>query len=198
LGGTGTGTLSRIDQAILLRLVHMASGGLAADLVRLLLAVARHGAVWIVLAALVFILGGRRGRRLAITTGAALGMAAVLAELILMGLVERAGPSTVLGSAVHVTVPNPAPFSFPCAVAALSFAAAPLLARLGSAWAVSCWLLATGIALAAVAAGQCFPSDAIGGLLTGVLCARITVWALGEPMRRRGRMRPPARRPAGG
>jgi hypothetical protein len=190
--------LAHVDQALLLRLVHLASGRLAGDLVRLLLAIGRHGAVWIVLLALVFTLGGRRGRRLAVTTAASLGLAAVLAELVLMGLVERAGPSSVLGSAVHVTVPNPAPFSFPCAVAALAFAAAPLLARLGSAWAGATWPLACAIALAAVAAGQCFPSDALAGLLTGLACARIAVWALGEPLRRRGRIRPPARRTAGG
>ncbi len=198
LGGTGTSALAHVDQAVLLRLVHLAAGGLAGGAVRLLLTVGRHGAVWIVLVILVFVLGGRRGRRLAVTTAAALGVAAVLAELVLMGLVERAGPSAVLGSAVHVLVPNPAPFSFPCAVAALAFAAVPLLSRLGPPWAITCWLLALGIALAAVSAGQCFPSDALAGALTGLGSARVAVWALGEPLRRRGRVSPPVRRPAGG
>src|SRR5579875_3180450 len=194
----GTGALAHADQSLLLGFVHIGAGHLAGAAVRLLLDLGRHGLIWIVLLALTFLLGGRRGRRLAVTGAAALGLAAVLAELVLLGLVERAGPSAVLGSAVHVTVPNPAPFSFPCAVAALAFATAPLLARLGSAWAAATWLLACAIAIAAVAAGQCFPSDALAGLLTGILCARVAVWALGEPLRRRGRVRPPARRPADG
>jgi undecaprenyl-diphosphatase len=157
----------------------------------------RHGLLWLVLFGLIFALGGRRGRRLAVTGAVALGVAAVLAELVLSGLFERAGPAAVLGSALRVTVPNPAPFSFPSAPAALGFAAAPLLARLGPAWAALCWPCAAAVAAAAVAAGQCFPSDALGGLLVGLVAARLTVWALGEPLRRRGRpFRSAQRRPA--
>jgi undecaprenyl-diphosphatase len=181
--------LARADQGLLLAFVRLAGGHLGGGVVRLLLDLGRHGLIWAILLALVFILGGRRGRRLAVTGAAALGIAAVLAELVLMGLVERAGPATVLGSALHVTVPNPAPFSFPSAVAALAFAGAAMLARLGSTWAVGTWLLALLIAGASVAAGQCFPSDALTGLIVGLLSARLAIWALGEPLRRRGRAR---------
>ena len=189
--------LGRVDQSLLLALNHMAAGRAGGALAHLLLALGRHGAVWIALLILIFMLGGRRGRRLVVTTGAALGIAAVLAELVLLGLVERAGPSAVMGSAVHVIVPNPAPFSFPSAVAALAFAAAPMLSRLGPAWGVFDWALALAIAGASVAAGQCFPTDALGGLVVGVASARLAVWALGEPLKRRGRQaRNGARRPA--
>jgi membrane-associated phospholipid phosphatase len=193
--------LARVDRGLLLALNHHAAHGLAARGVALAAALGGRGAVWLCLYALIFLLGGRRGRRLAVTGLCALGAADLMAQFLLKGLAERAPPLADLGPALHPLGAVPAGFSFPSAQAAMAFAAAPLLARQGPAWAAVAWLLALLVAAARVAAGLRYPSDVLGGLVVGLLAARLTVWALGEPLRRRvpravrGAARPPARPP---
>lgn len=180
-------TLGQIDRSLLLALNHAAAGHQVGALLRDALALGAHGALWLVLLTLVFLFGGRQGRRLAVTGLLALGLAAVLAELVLRGLVQRIAPAAALGSVLHVVGTSSVQYSFPSAVGALAFAAATLLARLGPGWAVISWLLAIVLAAAPVAAGHCFPSDALGAWVTGALSARLAIWALGEPLARRPR-----------
>lgn len=157
------------------------------------------GALWWAIFLLAFVAGGRRGRRIAVTGAVAVLLAHITAVWGLEGLVQRADPSAVLSRGVF-TLPAFQPrFSFPASEAAQAFAAVPFLRRSGGAGSALAWLLAAGTAWAEVYAGASFPTDAVAGLLVGLLCARGALWLLGNPFRRPvGQVIPIPRRPRPG
>jgi membrane-associated phospholipid phosphatase len=139
-------------------------------LASLLLTVSAGDACWWVLFGLYFLVGRRRGRRVAVTGALAL-LLAHGAAWGLRGLVQRAAPGEVYGAAVFV-LPRFAPaFAF--------------LARGGDAPATFLRVVAALLCAAGVYAGVHFPSDAAAGALLGALAARAAVWLLGDPFRRR-------------
>lgn len=142
------------------------------------------GALWWAIFLLAFVAGGRRGRRIAVTGAVAVLLAHVTAVWGLEGLVQRADPSAVLPRGVFTLTAFQPRFSFPASEAAQAFAAVPYLRRSGAAGSALAWLLAGGMAWAEVYAGASFPTDALAGLLVGLLCASAALWLLGNPFRR--------------
>lgn len=149
------------------------------------------GAVWFGLLLLVFVFGGRGGRRLAVTGAVAIVAAALITDEVLKGLVQRPRPfdATQLGDLVRIVGSRPGGFSFPSGHAATSFAAAALLSRLGGGWAWTVWLLASLIGLSRIYVGAHFPLDVVGGAAVGLFSAWLAVRLLGDPLARRRRRR---------
>jgi undecaprenyl-diphosphatase len=190
-------TLAHADAALLLLVNHALANRAFDHLMPFLSRIGTGGAVWIALAAVAFALGGRRGRRLAVTAVFALLVAAVASDLVLKGLVQRPRPfdATQLGAAVRLLGPPPSSFSFPSGHTSASFAVAPVLARAGRPSAVLAWLLAAGIAFSRIYVGAHFPGDVLGGVVVGLASARLAIWALGEAPPRSPRPRFVRRRP---
>lgn len=150
----------------------------------LLLAISRGDVCWWALFALVFLVGGRRGRRVALTGALAL-LLAHAGAWGLRGLVQRAAPIEQYGTAAFVQ-PGVAPtFSFPWAAAAGAFAALPFLTRGGGVPAGAVWVLAVLLAAVGVYTGAAFPTDVLAGAAVGLASAGTAVWLLGDPFRRR-------------
>lgn len=179
--------LTALDRAVFLAINH--------DLVRyhldkpmqLLGRIGTGGAVWFGLFLLIFILGGRRGRRLAITGAVAVILALLISDGILKGLVERPRPfdPTQLGHLARVVGARPTGFSFPSGDAAAAFAAASILGRRGGTWAWLAWILAVLIAFSRVYVGAHFPLDVLGGVVVGLFAAWLAMRILGDPAARR-------------
>ena len=160
----------------------------------LVLRLARAGVCWLVLFGLLFVIGGRRGRRIALTGALAVLLAHVVAVWGLQGLVQRAGPGASLAGVHPVPLRQP-PFSFPAERTAQAFAAAPFLTRGSGAGPTVGWLLVLAVAWADAFSGFYFPTDVMGGALAGLGGAALSVWLLGDPFRRpKGHLIPLSRR----
>ena len=179
-------------------------GALPRGLASLLLRIGTGGALWLILFALLFLGGGRRGRRVALTGALAVLLAHAAAVWGLQGLFQRAGPSATYPG-VTLLARWSGPFSFPAGRVAQAFAAAPLLTRGSGAGPVVVWSLVIGVAYASIYIGASFPTDAAAGAAVGLACAGGAVWLLGDPFRRRAglllplprRQRHPAARTGG-
>lgn len=160
----------------------------------LLLGLGRAGACWLVIFALVFLVGGRRGRRLALTGTLAVLLAHAGAVWGLQGLVQRALPSATVAG-VHLVPLRQPPFSFPAERTAQAFAAAPLLTRGSGAGPTVGWILVLAVAWADSFSGFYFPTDVLVGAFVGLASFALAMWLLGDPFRRpKGRLVPLSRR----
>jgi len=186
------------DHRLFLLLNGHPAAALARALAGLLLRVGTGGACWLALFLFVFLIGGRRGRRIALTGALAVLLAHAVAAWGLEGLVQRADPRLVLPPGVFTLAPFQPPFSFPATRVAAAFAALPFLNRGGTTATALVWAVAVGLAWAEVYGGAAFPTDALAGLLIGLACARLATWLLGDPFRRRpGPLIPLSRRGRG-
>lgn len=175
--------LASQDRVLFFALNGHPGGALPRALAVALLTGSRGGLCWWVAAALLSLTGGRRGRRVAVTAATALALAA-LAASGLRGLVERAVPAVQYGDVYTLAAFVP-PFSFPAARVAEAFAAVPFFGRGRGARATLVWAVAALVADAGIYAGAHLPSDALGGAAIGLLAARVAIWLLGNPFRRR-------------
>ncbi len=183
-GGQGrVGPIAALERGLFMALNGHPAGAPVRAAVRFFLHISAHGVCWLVLFGIVFLFGGRRGRRVALTGVLAVLSAQFLAAVILRGLVQRADPS-VQYTSVLLMQSFAVPFSFPASRAAASFAALPFLGK-GSRFATLVFrIFAVLIAYAGVYSGTHFPSDELGGALVGLFAAGAMVWILGNPYHR--------------
>lgn len=160
-------------------------GGLPRALADFALLLSGHGVCWLVLFLLLFLAGGRRGRRVALTGVLAVLLAHAVAAWGLEGLFQRPDPATALSPLATLPAFQQR-FSFPAVRLAESFAALPFLTRGGPAATGLLWALTGGVAWAELYAGAAYPTDLLTGAVVGLACAGLAVWLLGNPFRRRG------------
>lgn len=131
---------------------------------------ATGGAVWIVLAVLLALY--RPTRQLGCTVGLALLLMHLSCNELLKPLIMRDRPCWIDPS-VPLLVPRPSDYSFPSGHTAASFAAAGvlLLERVRFAW--PALLLAVGIAFSRLYVFVHFPTDVLGGVVLGAVCAAV-------------------------
>lgn len=161
------------------------AGTLAHGVALAVLWLSTGGACWLTLFGLGFLLGGRRGRRLAVTGIVALLLAHAVSVWGLEGLAQRATPAhTYAGVRLLAGVSLPR-FSLPSTRVAEAFAAWPLLRRGGGVLRVPLGAFTAAVAWSAVYSGAHFPSDVVAGAVIGLLSAAAGIWLLGDPFARR-------------
>ena len=136
--------------------------------VRQLSGAADHSKLWLAIAAVVAVGGGRRGRRAALEGLVAIAATSATVNLGVKPIArrrrpERAGP--VLFRDRHVAMPRSA--SFPSGHAASAFAFAYAVGRHLPALAVPIRLLAAAVAYSRVHTGVHYPGDVVIGSVTG-------------------------------
>lgn len=169
------------------------AGALPRALAAALLWIAAGGACWLAVFLLLFLGGGRRGRRIALTGALAVLLAHAAAVWGLQGLLQRAGPADTYSN-VALLAGAGGPFSFPAGRVAQAFAAVPFLARGSGAGPTLTWTLLAALAYSSVYVGASFPTDVAGGAAVGLVCAGCALWLLGNPFRRRAGQLLPLRR----
>lgn len=125
------------------------------------------GIVWIVLALILLCI--RKTRPLGVCMALALIFDLLLCNLCLKPLVDRPRPFALREITLLIAPPSEA--SFPSGHTAASFAAAGVLAMRKSKLAIPALILASIIAFSRLYLYVHFPTDVLGGILVGMICA---------------------------
>jgi membrane-associated phospholipid phosphatase len=139
---------------------------------------ANHAKLYAAIAALLFALGGKRGRRAAVTGMAAVGVNSFVVNVPMKFLGHRPRPQRgVVRTAEERHVRMPTSTSFPSGHSASGFAfaagAAEALPQLG----IPLRALAAAVAYSRVHSGVHYPGDVVAGSLVGMAVGESTVLA---------------------
>jgi membrane-associated phospholipid phosphatase len=159
--------LGAVDQAVYEAVATTSTPELDAP-VRRLSNAANYSRLWLGIAAVIALLGGRRGRRAALEGVLAIGVTSATVNLGMKPFVERQRPDRA-GHATFAArdVPMPESDSFPSGHAASAFAFAYAVGRHLPGLAVPIRLLAGGVAYSRVHTGVHYPGDVIIGSIVG-------------------------------
>jgi membrane-associated phospholipid phosphatase len=163
----GLRELGAVDRAVYEAVARTPTANLDGP-VRRLSGAADKSRLWLVIAAMVALAGGRQGRRAALEGVVAIGVTSATVNLGVKPIArrrrpERAQPALFEGR--HVPMPRSA--SFPSGHAASAFAFAYAVGRHVPALAVPIRLLATAVAYSRVHTGVHYPGDVVIGSVTG-------------------------------
>ena len=155
---------------------------------RQLSGLANNSKLWLGVAAALFVLGGRTGRRAALTGAAAVGINSALVNLPMKFASGRARPDReTAGVPEQRWVPMPTSSSFPSGHSASGFAFAGAVAGSMPGLAVPLRGLAAVVAYSRVHTGVHYPGDVVVGSLIGATIGEATSLAGRALLRRRTR-----------
>jgi membrane-associated phospholipid phosphatase len=154
---------------------------------RRLSALADHSKVWIGLAGALALLGGRRGRRAAVTGLVAVGLNSAVVNLPMKFAGRRARPDREgAGVPADRWRPMPTSTSFPSGHSASAFAFAGATSAVIPTLTIPLRALATAVAYSRVHTGVHYPGDVLVGTLVGATIGEVTARA-GRAIERRRR-----------
>jgi membrane-associated phospholipid phosphatase len=163
----GLRELGALDRAVYEAVARTPTATLDAP-VRRLSGAADNSRLWLAIAAVVAVTGGRRGRRAALEGVVAIGVTSTTVNLGVKPIARRRRPDRsqpALFEDRHVPMPRSA--SFPSGHAAAAFAFAYAVGRHLPVLAVPIRLLATAVAYSRVHTGVHYPGDVVIGSVTG-------------------------------
>jgi undecaprenyl-diphosphatase len=135
---------------------------------RRLSGLANNSALWLAIAAGIFVVGGKRGRRAALTGVAAIGVNSAIVNLPMKFAGQRARPDREDAGVPEARwVEMPTSTSFPSGHSASAFAFAGAVAGELPVLAVPLRALATAVAYSRVHTGVHYPGDVVVGSLVG-------------------------------
>jgi membrane-associated phospholipid phosphatase len=155
---------------------------------RRLSGLANHSKLWLGVAGALFALGGRTGRRAAVTGLVAVGVNSAVVNLPMKFASGRARPDReAAGLPEERHVPMPTSTSFPSGHSASGFAFAGAVAGSMPGIAVPLRGLAAAVAYSRVHTGVHYPGDVVVGSLIGATIGEATALAARALLRRRAR-----------
>jgi undecaprenyl-diphosphatase len=178
--------LSEVDRAIYRAIAATPTPTLDEPL-RRLSDLANHSKLWLGAAGVLFVLGGRTGRRAAVTGLVAVGVNSALVNVPMKFASGRARPDReTAGVPAERWVPMPTSSSFPSGHSASAFAFAEGVAGSMPVLAVPLRGLAAIVAYSRVHTGVHYPGDVVIGSLVGATIGGATAF-VSRGMRRRAR-----------
>jgi membrane-associated phospholipid phosphatase len=186
----GLRELGAVDRAVYEAVARTPTGALDGP-VRRLSGAADKSRLWLAIAAVIAVAGGRRGRQAALEGVVAIAVTSATVNLGVKPIARRGRPDRAhpaLFEGRHVPMPRSA--SFPSGHSASAFAFAYAVGRHLPALAVPIRLLAAAVAYSRVHTGVHYPGDVVIGSVTGAGTAAM-VAAVAD---RVGRSRPPSGR----
>lgn len=130
------------------------------------------GAIWILLA--LFLLSKEKYREVGVVLLLTLAVNAILGEVIIKNLVERARPFTYFPE-LALLINQPSSYSFPSGHTAASFAAAGILSNFIPKYTVSVYFLAGLIAFSRIYLFVHFPTDILFGIILGTIVSNYMI-----------------------
>jgi membrane-associated phospholipid phosphatase len=172
--------LGAVDQAVYTAVADTPTAVLD-EPVRRLSNAANRSHLWLGIAAVIAVLGGRRGRRAALEGVVAIGVTSATVNLGLKPLAHRQRPDRLEADVPTArNVPMPKSSSFPSGHAASAFAFTYAVGQQLPGLAVPLGLLAGGVAYSRVHTGVHYPGDVIVGSILGAGTATMVVAAGGR------------------
>jgi membrane-associated phospholipid phosphatase len=163
----GLHELGAVDRAVYAAVARTPTGTLD-EPVRRLSAAADKSKLWLGIAAVVAVVGGKRGRRAALEGVMAVGVSSATINLGVKQVARRRRPDRVQPALFEDRhVPMPGSTSFPSGHAASAFAFAYAVGRHVPALAVPIRLLAAAVAYSRVHTGVHYPGDVVIGSVAG-------------------------------
>jgi membrane-associated phospholipid phosphatase len=179
--------LSDVDRAIYRAIASTPTPRLDEPL-RRLSRLANHSKLWLGAAGALFLVGGRAGRRAAVTGLVAVGVNSAVVNLPLKFATERSRPDReTAGVPEERWVPMPTSTSFPSGHSASGFAFAGAVAGSMPGLAIPLRGLAAAVAYSRVHTGVHYPGDVVVGSLIGATIGEATSLAARALIRRRTR-----------
>lgn len=139
----------------------------------LISAIADHGVIWFLIAALLLI--KKDYRKYSFMIIISMGVAFVIGELILKPLVGRARPCHI-NEWIPLLIQAPDSFSFPSGHTASSFTAATILYLCNRKWGIIAFVLAGMIAFSRMYLYVHYPTDILAGIVLGIFSALLVYW----------------------
>jgi undecaprenyl-diphosphatase len=125
-----------------------------------------------------FIFFGKRTRRIGLACAAAMILNLIATNIALKNIIQRIRPYEVINS-LNILIEAQHDFSFPSGHTACSFAAAWALWKTAPrSYSVPALILAALISFSRLYVGVHFPTDILGGLIVGILCAEVAFRAV--------------------
>ena len=177
--------LKRVDDAVYRAVERTRTPVIDAPL-RRLSAFANHSKLWLAIAAPLFVFGGRKGRRAAVSGVVAIGVNSFVVNVPLKAIAHRARPvrDTENGAAArHVSMPTSR--SFPSGHSASAFAFATAVASFVPEFGLPLRGLATVVAYSRVHIGVHYPGDVVVGSLVGIAIGESTALTTRSFLRKR-------------
>jgi membrane-associated phospholipid phosphatase len=163
--------LSAVDKSVYAAVAQTPTAALDGPVRRLSMA-ANHSRLWLVVAAVIALLGGRRGRRAAVEGVVSIGVTSATVNLGMKSLHRRERPARVESEHSRGRhVPMPQSTSFPSGHSASAFAFAYAIGRHVPGLALPIRLLAAAVAYSRVHTGVHYPGDVVIGSITGAATA---------------------------
>jgi len=131
------------------------------------------GLIWIITALVLLCI--KKYRKDGLVMGLALVFGLILGNLILKNVIQRPRPCWVDPS-VLLLIANPTDYSFPSGHTQAAVAAAVVLWHADRQWGIAAAILAVGIAFSRMYLYVHYPTDILGGIVSGALCAGAALW----------------------
>jgi undecaprenyl-diphosphatase len=160
--------LNSIDYNLLMQIHSVTQNSFLDSVMPYVSAMGDMGAIWILFS--LILLANKKYRMVGIMCLAALLLTTTIGEGILKNLLQRPRPF-VLYPSIQPIIPKPPSFSFPSGHTASSFAAAWVLSRNLKKAGLTAFTLAAAIAFSRLYLMVHYPSDILGGILLGTVCA---------------------------
>lgn len=165
--------LKDIDIGILNWIQHVIHNSLLDKIMPIVTALGNGGTVWIVLSLILVM--SRKYRHVGLLTLCALLLATLLGDGLLKHWLQRARPFEGLPE-IQLLIPRPSTYSFPSGHTASSFAAAIVIGRVFKKYRAYLLGLAALIAFSRMYLYVHYPTDILGGILLGFVCAKAVLW----------------------
>jgi membrane-associated phospholipid phosphatase len=180
--------LASLDRAVYAAIASTPTPTLDVPLRRLSNA-ANRSVLWLVIAGVLALFGGRRGRRAAVEGVASIGVSSLVVNVLLKSLRERVRPDRETAGIAERHVRMPSSSSFPSGHSASAFAFATAVGREVPLLALPLRTLAAAVAYSRVHTGVHYPGDVLAGSLVGASTGLVVSGTLDRALDRRRRSR---------
>ena len=143
-----------------------------------------RGLVWIIIS--LWLMAYRKYRKIGIMTLSAVLLSVLFGDVILKNIIQRERPF-VYNDTIKLLIPPPSSYSFPSGPTATSFAAAGILVEVFRKYKSLIFTFAALIAFSRLYLYVHYPTDILGGIILGLICANMVYKFAGKNIKRKFR-----------
>ncbi|WP_040212991.1 phosphatase PAP2 family protein [Clostridium polynesiense] len=174
--------LNNLDRNILNNIQQYLKNPFLDNIMPFITALGDAGIIWILIS--IILISTKKYRKAGIVCALSLAINAVLGEVVIKNVIQRARPF-IHDPSLDLLIAKPKTFSFPSGHTASSFAAAAALSVYLKRYSIIFWVLAVLIAFSRLYLYVHFPSDVAGGILLGLISFKLADWTYKKFIKKR-------------